>query len=166
MPVWPAPRAEPHERRRRAGDRQLRVPEREQADSAAARAFAIVRVRHPRARLLLVGPEAPGLHLEERIERLGLADAVERHGYVDEQRFWSLLGACDVCLARWPTKGETSAGVIRMLSLAKPIVVSDVDAFAELPMTSRSRSRPTSARWTRSRPRCCNWSRIRRWRRG
>ena len=29
--------------------------------------------------------------------------------------------------------GETSAGVIRMLSLAKPIVVSDVDAFAELP---------------------------------
>ena len=69
--------------------------------------------------------------LEERIERLGLADAVERHGYVDEQRFWSLLGACDVVSLRWPYSAETSAGVIRMLSLAKPIVVSDVDAFAE-----------------------------------
>jgi glycosyltransferase involved in cell wall biosynthesis len=97
-------------------------------------AFALLRVRHPRARLLLVGPEAPGLHLEERIERLSLGDAVQRHGYVDEQRFWSLLAACDVCVSlRWPTMGETSAGVIRMLSLAKPIVVSDVDAFAEFP---------------------------------
>jgi glycosyltransferase involved in cell wall biosynthesis len=97
-------------------------------------AFAVLRARHPNARLLLVGPEAPGLHLEERIERFGLGDSVERHGYVDEQRFWALLAACDVCVSlRWPTMGETSAGVIRMLSLAKPIVVSDVDAFSELP---------------------------------
>ena len=134
MPVWPAPRAEPAD----VGGTPVigsfgflnankRIPQ-------LLEAFAVVRLRHPRARLLLVGPEAPGLHLEERIERLGLADAVERHGFVDEQRFWSLLAACDVCVSlRWPTMGETSAGVIRMLSLAKPIVVSDVDAFAELP---------------------------------
>jgi glycosyltransferase involved in cell wall biosynthesis len=134
MPVWPAPRAEPAnvDGAPVIGsfgflNANKRIPQ-------LLEAFAIVRVRHPRARLLLVGPEAPGLHLEERIERLGLADAVEIHGYVDEQRFWSLLGACDVCVSlRWPTMGETSAGVIRMLSLAKPIVVSDVDAFAELP---------------------------------
>ena len=31
-------------------------------------AFAVVRARHPRARLLLVGPEAPGLELERRID--------------------------------------------------------------------------------------------------
>ena len=78
--------------------------------------------------------------LEERIDRLGLADAVERRSYVDER--WSLLAACEVCVSlRWPTMGETSAGVIRMLSLAKPIVVSDVDAFAELP-TGRGRIAP------------------------
>jgi glycosyltransferase involved in cell wall biosynthesis len=134
MPVWPAPRAEPAELDGAPVigsfgflNANKRIPQ-------LLEAFAIVRVRHPRARLLLVGPEAPGLHLEERIERLGLTDAVERHGYVDEQRFWSLLAACDVCVSlRWPTMGETSAGVIRMLSLAKPIVVSNVDAFAELP---------------------------------
>jgi glycosyltransferase involved in cell wall biosynthesis len=134
MPVWPAPQASPA-----AVDGEpvigsfgflnanKRIPQ-------LLEAFALLRIRHPRARLLLVGPEAPGLHLEERIERLGLGDAVERHGYVDEQRFWSLLAACDACVSlRWPTMGETSAGVIRMLSLAKPIVVSDVDAFAEFP---------------------------------
>jgi glycosyltransferase involved in cell wall biosynthesis len=134
MPVWPAPHAEPAnvDGAPVIGsfgflNANKRIPQ-------LLEAFAIVRMRHPRARLLLVGPEAPGLHLEDRIERLGLPDAVERHGYVDEQRFWSLLAACDVCVSlRWPTMGETSAGVIRMLSLAKPIVVSDVDAFAELP---------------------------------
>jgi len=134
MPVWPAPRAEPAnvDGAPVIGsfgflNANKRIPQ-------LLEAFAIVRVRHPRARLLLVGPEAPGLHLEERIERLGLADAVERHGYVAEQPFWSLLAACDICVSlRWPTMGETSAGVIRMLSLAKPIVVSDVDAFAEFP---------------------------------
>jgi glycosyltransferase involved in cell wall biosynthesis len=97
-------------------------------------AFAVVRARHPRARLLLVGPETPGLELEQRIGALGLADAVERHGYVDEARFWALLAACDVAVSlRWPTMGETSAGAIRVLSLAKPLIVSDVDAYGELP---------------------------------
>jgi glycosyltransferase involved in cell wall biosynthesis len=134
MPVWPAPSERPA-----AIDGEpvigsfgflnanKRIPQ-------LLEAFALLRVRHPRARLLLVGPEAPGLHLEERIDRLRLAEAVERHGYVDEERFWSLLAACDVCVSlRWPTMGETSAGVIRMLSVAKPIVVSDVDAFSEFP---------------------------------
>jgi len=97
-------------------------------------AFAVVRTRHPRARLLLVGPETPGLELEQRIAALGLETAVERHGYVDEDRFWSLIAACDVAVSlRWPTMGETSAGAIRVLSLAKPLIVSDVDAYVELP---------------------------------
>jgi glycosyltransferase involved in cell wall biosynthesis len=134
MPVWPAPQVSPAKVDGAPVigsfgflNANKRIPQ-------LLEAFALLRVRHPRARLLLVGPEAPGLHLEERIERLGFGDAVERHGYVDEQRFWSLLAACDLCVSlRWPTMGETSAGVIRMLSLAKPIVVSNVDAFAELP---------------------------------
>jgi glycosyltransferase involved in cell wall biosynthesis len=134
MPVWPAPAAEPAPVE---GDPVVgsfgflnankRIPQ-------LLEAFAVLRREHPRARLLLVGPEAPGLELERRVEALGLADAVERHGYVDEPRFWSLLAACDVCVSlRWPTMGETSAGAIRVLSLAKPLVVSDVDAFSELP---------------------------------
>jgi len=134
MPVWPAPQVDPVPV---GGDPLVgsfgflnahkRIPQ-------LLSAFALLRERRPGARLLLVGPEAPGLHIEERIENLGLTSAVERHGYVPEERFWSLLAACDVCVSlRWPTMGETSAGVIRMLSLAKPIVVSDVDAFRELP---------------------------------
>ena len=56
-----------------------------------------------------------------------------REAYVEEDRLWSLMAACDVCVnLRSPTMGETSGSVIRQLSLGKPVIVSDVGWFAEL----------------------------------
>jgi hypothetical protein len=44
------------------------------------------------------------------------------------------VGACDICVSlRAPTMGETSGSVIRALVLGKPLVVSEVGWFAELP---------------------------------
>lgn len=99
------------------------------------RAFAEFRRTHPGARLLLVGAEAPGFDLIGRLERLGLdTEGVIREPYVEEARLWSLLTACDACvLLRAPTMGETSGSAIRTLSLGKPLVVSDLGWFAELP---------------------------------
>ena len=99
------------------------------------RAFAEVRATHPQARLLLVGSEAPGFDLARRLERLGLGpEGVVREPYVEEERLWALIAACDACvLLRAPTMGETSGSAIRGLSLGKPLVVSDVGWFAELP---------------------------------
>jgi glycosyltransferase involved in cell wall biosynthesis len=98
-------------------------------------AFALVRERVPEARLLLAGPVAPRFDLDARLEKVGLpAGALIREGYVDERRFVSLLAACDVCVnLRAPTMGETSGSAIRALSLGKPLVVSDVGWFSELP---------------------------------
>ena len=98
-------------------------------------AFALVHERHPEARLLLVGAVSPRFDLEGRLERIGLRDgAVVHEGYVDERRLWSLMAACDACVSlRAPTMGETSGVAIRALSLGKPLVVSDVGWFAELP---------------------------------
>ena len=99
------------------------------------RAFAEFRRTHPEARLLLVGAEAPGFDLAGRLERLGLdSEGVIREPYVEEARLWSLLAACDACaLLRAPTMGETSGSAIRVLSLGKPLVVSDLGWFSELP---------------------------------
>src|SRR5204862_2869295 len=93
------------------------------------------RATHPDARLLLVGAEAPGFDLAGRLERLGLdGKGVIREPYVEEERLWALMRACDACvLLRAPTMGETSGSAIRTLSLGKPLVVSDVGWFAELP---------------------------------
>jgi glycosyltransferase involved in cell wall biosynthesis len=92
------------------------------------RAFEQVRGRHPGARLLLVGAASA------RLRSLDLPEGVVREDYVDEQRLWSLMAACDAIVSlRWPTMGETSGTAIRALGLGKPLVVSDVGWFSELP---------------------------------
>lgn len=98
-------------------------------------AFARVRTEHPRARLLLVGAPSPGFDLDRRLQRLGLGgDGIVREDYVSEERLWSLMAACDAIVTlRAPTMGETSGSVIRALSLGKPLVVSELGWFGELP---------------------------------
>jgi glycosyltransferase involved in cell wall biosynthesis len=97
-------------------------------------AFASFRRAHPGARLLLVGAAGERFDVERRLERLGLTEGVQRLDYVPEERMWSLMAACDVLVnLRYPTMGETSGSVIRALSLGKPLVVSDVGWFSELP---------------------------------
>src|SRR4051794_25140728 len=91
-------------------------------------AFTRVRERRPGARLLLVGS------LAVRLARLELPEGVEHRDYVPEDELWSLMAACDAIVSlRSPTMGETSGSAIRALSLGKPLVVSDVGWFAELP---------------------------------
>jgi len=98
-------------------------------------AFARLRRARPDSRLLLVGAPSPGFDLERRLQRLGLdGTGISREGYVDERRLWALMAACDVHVnLRHPTMGETSGTAVRALSLGRPLVVSDVGWFSELP---------------------------------
>ena len=134
-PAWPEP---PLERLELAGEPLVgcfgylnvnkRIPQ-------LLEAFALLRRYRPGAKLLLVGAEAERFDLDRRVERLGLdAGGLVRRPYVDESELWSLMAACDVLVnLRSPTMGETSGSVIRGLSLGKPMLVSDVGWFAELP---------------------------------
>jgi glycosyltransferase involved in cell wall biosynthesis len=91
-------------------------------------AFALLRAARPGARLLLVGALAP------RLTSLDVPEGVIREDYVSEERLWSLMAACDAIVSlRSPTMGETSGSAIRALTLGKPLVVSDVGWFSELP---------------------------------
>jgi glycosyltransferase involved in cell wall biosynthesis len=98
-------------------------------------ATAKVREARPDVTLLLVGTTSPGFDLERRLQRLGLAEeGLVREGWTDEARLWSLMAGADIAVnLRHPTMGETSGSVIRALSLGKPLVVSDVGWFSELP---------------------------------
>jgi glycosyltransferase involved in cell wall biosynthesis len=134
-PAWPLPPVEPAavEGRPLLGafgnvNASKRIPQ-------LLEAFARLRRDRPDARLLLVGAVSPGFDLDRRLQRLGLSAAgVVRHDYVPEGQLWSLMAACDACVSlRAPTMGETSGSVIRQLSLGKPVVVSDVGWFADLP---------------------------------
>ena len=98
-------------------------------------AFSRLRPGHADAGLVLAGATSPGFDLDRRLQRLGLdGDGLVREGYVDEARLWALMRASDVHVnLRSPTMGETSGTAIRSLALGKPLVVSDVGWFAELP---------------------------------
>jgi glycosyltransferase involved in cell wall biosynthesis len=97
-------------------------------------AFAALRRQRPNAALVLAGTVSRGVDLRSELARYGLEDGVVVLPALGEQRLWSVLAACDVCVnLRWPTMGETSGIVIRALGLGVPAVVSDVGWFSELP---------------------------------
>ena len=97
-------------------------------------AFTLLRKRRPGAKLLLVGEATERFDLERRLERLRIGgDSLLREGYVSEERFESLMAACDVLVNLRSPDVETSGSVIRALSLGKPMLVSDIGWFSELP---------------------------------
>ncbi len=137
-PAWPVPAQLPDPGLPRRGDPTIvslgnlnptkRIPQ-------LLHAFARLREQYPDSLLVLAGAPAPRFFLDSRLDRLGLLDgSVLRLDHVDEPKLWSLISAADVCVSlRWPTMGETSGIALRTLSVGRPLVVSDVGWFAELP---------------------------------
>ncbi len=127
-PAWPSPEAEPAEIE---GSPLIgcfgHLNETKRLPQLYA-AFELLRARRPSARLLVVGPASA------RAAEPPPPPGAVREGYVEEARLWSLMAACDVIVSlRAPTMGETSGTVMRALSLGKPLVVSDLGWFSELP---------------------------------
>jgi glycosyltransferase involved in cell wall biosynthesis len=87
-----------------------------------------------RAHLLVVGEEAPGTGVLEAAHRAGVAARVHVTGYLPFADFTSAIAAADLCLnLRYPTAGETSASLLRVMAAGRAAVVSDYAQFTELP---------------------------------
>jgi len=89
----------------------------------------------PDLQLVLIGETSPGVHLEAifTAEERSSARVVHR-GYVsaDEYRDW--MAATDVAVnLRYPSAGETSASLLRLLADGKCTVVSAYRQFLEIP---------------------------------
>ncbi len=85
--------------------------------------------------LLIVGEAAPVMDLEGEARRAGVADRVHITGFVPFEDFEAAIAASDLCLnLRYPTAGETSASLLRVLAAGRPVVVSDFAQFADLPV--------------------------------
>lgn len=81
---------------------------------------------------LLVGEV--GESFQRDLRRRGLGESVRATGYVDWKTFNDYCHLIDVGIdLRYPTMGESSASVCRMLGAGKPCVVSNLGWFAELP---------------------------------
>jgi glycosyltransferase involved in cell wall biosynthesis len=85
-------------------------------------------------KLLLVGKLLPGCEVERWIEELGLGEQVIVTGFVDTRTFREYLNIPDIFVAlRYPSAGETSGSVIKMMGAGRPVILSDHYAFSEFP---------------------------------
>lgn len=100
----------------------------------ALRAYRRLRETHPEAFFLLVGSLSPHFDLAGLLRRLDLGETVRVTGFVEMGAFLGYLSASDICLnLRYPSAGETSASLLRILGAGLPTLVSRTAAFAELP---------------------------------
>ena len=84
--------------------------------------------------LMVAGEVASILEFDRIIAEAGVEDRVHVLGFLDWDDFAAAISACDLALnLRYPTAGETSASLLRILALGRPAVVSDHAQMAELP---------------------------------
>jgi glycosyltransferase involved in cell wall biosynthesis len=100
-----------------------------------AAAFARARRKSPELRLALIGEESPGTNLRELFSPEDLASGqIVHRGYVSAEEYRDWMAATDVAVnLRFPTAGETSASLLRLLGDGRCTLVSAYKQFLEIP---------------------------------
>jgi glycosyltransferase involved in cell wall biosynthesis len=107
---------------------------REKRIETVARAVARAAVAVPRLRLLLAGPVPDEALLRGLLERLGVAARTVVTGRVPLEALPVHIAAADVVLhLRFPSAGETSAALLRVLAQGRPAAVPDLANLADIP---------------------------------
>lgn len=84
--------------------------------------------------LFIVGQIPNNLCLEELLEKYNLQNNVIVTGYISLYEFKEYMKACDLCFnLRYPTQGESSGALHRMLGYGKIVAVTDIGTFQEYP---------------------------------
>ncbi len=99
----------------------------------ALRAFARFAERHAEAVFVVVGEVSKDYDMASLVPE-ALRPCVVLTGRPPLDAFVAYMEAADLAVnLRWPTAGESSAALYRLLGLGKPVIVTDTGSFAELP---------------------------------
>jgi len=97
-------------------------------------AFVDLLLEFPAAHLVFVGEPLDWYDPRPLIEARGLTDKVTITGYIPLSTWHTYMAAIDLAVnLRYPTQGETSASVLRLMGAGVPVIVSDLGWYAELP---------------------------------
>lgn len=89
---------------------------------------------NPNFKYFLIGEILPGHDFRGKVKELNLDNHVVFSEYVDLDMFKKYMIATDICLnLRFPTQGETSATLSRILGMGKCTFVSNVGSFKDIP---------------------------------
>jgi glycosyltransferase involved in cell wall biosynthesis len=110
---------------------------REKGIETLARAVARALPRLPRLKLVLVGSAPDRPLLERRLEALGLRGRFTLTGRVPFAELGEHMELVDVAVhLRYPSAGETSASLLRLLAQGRPTLMADIPNLAEVPDTA------------------------------
>jgi glycosyltransferase involved in cell wall biosynthesis len=94
-------------------------------------AFATVHAQNPNTALLIAGDFVSPTYAAAIDTR---APGVVRLPHVPEAEFWLAARAIDACInLRYPAAGETSGIAIRMMGVAKPVLLTEGEEIARFP---------------------------------
>lgn len=72
--------------------------------------------------------------IKSKIKETGLEKNTIITGFTELDDFKCYMGACDIALnLRYPTQGESSGSLHRLLGMGKPVMVTDIGSFQEYP---------------------------------
>ncbi len=90
--------------------------------------------RHENIKYLLVGNRSEDLDIDQLVKDLKLEDKIIITGFVERGDFFNYLALADVCInMRYPTVRETSATLLRIMAMGKPVVISDLLHLGDIP---------------------------------
>jgi glycosyltransferase involved in cell wall biosynthesis len=95
-------------------------------------AFRRLLKNYPDSILLLIGKDLIGI--DKQIRSLKLEKSAKMTGYAPFNKIVDYLAISDFCVnLRYPTAGETSSSVLRIMGAGKPVIVSNNGWFSEIP---------------------------------
>ena len=98
------------------------------------RAIRRARERIPDIVLVVAGSVSPAVDLRQLAQSYGVAENVRLLGYVSDAEARLVARASDVCVnLRYPSAGETSASLLRLLGAGRPVIVTDDRSTSEYP---------------------------------
>lgn len=94
---------------------------------------ALSQYKEHKFKYVVVGQEI-NLDTKAEAKKLGIEDKVIVTGYTSLEEYKLYMQACDVCInLRYPTNGESSANLQRILGMGIPSVITDIGTFSEYP---------------------------------
>ena len=100
---------------------------------AVLRAFDWVRRQGVEATLLVAG-RFVSPHLERSLAPSLIRPGIVRVGHSSDAEFWRLAAMADTCInLRHPSAGETSGITVRLMGLAKPVILTESEEVSRFP---------------------------------
>jgi len=88
--------------------------------------------RIPKFKFIIAGQISEDYSINNFIHKMGLQDDVICTGFISLEQFENYIAASDFCInLRYPTQGESSASLLRILGYGKPVIVTDIGSFSD-----------------------------------